>query len=234
MSAITREPRRVSVVIPTWNAGERFLEVLAALDSQDIDEGFEFVVIDSGSTDGTAERAARAGAYVERIPQADFNHGATRNLGISRSRGEFVALLTQDAVPMRRDYLRNLVSAFERDNVDGVYARQYPRPDCDPLLARAPTALECSARRTGTQGSGPWRSGGLAGPVSPAPRLGALPLGSLRQRRIRGPTHELGNDSVSRAQLRRRRRLGSLDPPGPEAPWPSNRARKSNTRTASA
>jgi rhamnosyltransferase len=125
----------VSVVIPTRNGGARFREVLTALDAQEIEGGFELVVVDSSSTDGTVEAAAAAGAVVERISPADFNHGATRNLGIARSRGRLVALLTHDSVPIGRDYLQNLLRPFERANVDGVYARQYPRPDCDPLLA---------------------------------------------------------------------------------------------------
>jgi rhamnosyltransferase len=125
----------VSLVVPTWNAGARFHELLAALAGQDVEGGFEMVVVDSGSTDGTAEAAARAGAYVERIPQREFNHGRTRNLAIARTRGALVALLTQDAVPMDASYLRTLAAAFDDERVDGAWARQVPRSDCDPLLA---------------------------------------------------------------------------------------------------
>jgi len=133
-SAITSEPRAVSCVIPTWNGGARFREVLEALGSQELTDGLELVVVDSGSTDGTPEAARTAGARVETIEQASFNHGATRNLGISHCHGDLVLLLTQDAVPIGPHYVRQLVGAFERGNVDGAYARQYPRPDCDPIL----------------------------------------------------------------------------------------------------
>ncbi len=134
-SAIHPDARRISLVIPTLDAGPRFQEVLEALASQDIAGGFELVVIDSGSSDGTLEAAARAGASVERIPRSEFNHGRTRNLGIARAHGEIVALLTQDAVPIGRSYLTELVRPFENPGIDGVYARQFPRPDCDPILA---------------------------------------------------------------------------------------------------
>jgi rhamnosyltransferase len=133
-SAITSEPRRLSVVVPTLNAGPRFEEVLEALASQDVEGGFQLVVIDSGSTDGTREAAEAAGARVEVIDRSEFNHGGTRNRGIGLADGEVCALLTQDAVPIGRDYLANLTRPFERENVDGTYARQYPRPDCDPIL----------------------------------------------------------------------------------------------------
>jgi rhamnosyltransferase len=109
--------------------------VLLALASQDVPGGFELLVIDSGSRDGTAEAARAAGARVETIPQAEFNHGGTRNRGIALARGEIGALLTQDALPMGRGYLRALQRTYATPSVDGAYARQYPRPDCDPLLA---------------------------------------------------------------------------------------------------
>lgn len=132
-SAITSEARRLAVVVPTWNGGPRFRELLLALESQDLEH--ELIVIDSGSRDGTPEAARAAGARVESIAQAEFNHGATRNRAIALTRGTIVALLTQDALPMGKNYLRQLVRPFENPLVDGAYARQFPRPDCDPLLA---------------------------------------------------------------------------------------------------
>ncbi len=132
-SAIRAEARALSVVVPTWNGGARFRELLLALASQDLEH--ELVVLDSGSRDGTPEAARAAGARVESIPQSEFNHGASRNRAIALTHGEIVALLTQDALPMGGDYLRSLAKPFANPRVDGAYARQYPRPDCDPLLA---------------------------------------------------------------------------------------------------
>ncbi len=131
-SAIRRGAERVSVVIPTWNAGTRFHAVLDALAAQDLPH--ELIVIDSSSTDGTALAAAGAGAYVETIPQSEFGHGRTRNVGISRAHGEILCLLTQDARPLGPSYLSELVRAFEDPAIDGAYARQFALPDADPIL----------------------------------------------------------------------------------------------------
>lgn len=126
---------RVSVVIPTWNGGERFQEVLDALAAQRGAGDIDLVVMDSESRDGTADRARRAGARVEVIPRETFNHGLTRNLGIAKARGELVLLLTQDAVP-RDGWLEALVSSLEQDpRAAGAYGRQVPRPGGNPLLA---------------------------------------------------------------------------------------------------
>lgn len=124
----------VSVVIPTWNGGAPFRDCLRALSEQTLGP-FELVVVDSGSTDGTREAAQEFGATVQVIDQRTFNHGGTRNLGIARSSGDVVCLLTQDAVPTGDGYLAALTAAFDDAAVDGAYARQLPRADCDPLIA---------------------------------------------------------------------------------------------------
>mgnify|MGYP002777946271 CR=1 FL=1 len=135
MGAITHQPRPLSLVIPTWNGGPRFLQLLDVLDQQDVPGGFQLVVVDSTSRDGTPEAARARGALVHQIPQSEFGHGKTRNLGLSLAAGRVVALLTQDAVPMDRHYLSALEEAFADESIDGAYARQFPQPDCDPILA---------------------------------------------------------------------------------------------------
>lgn len=131
---MTQSAPRASVVIPTKNAGPLFREVLDALRGQELFGGFEVLVVDSGSTDGTAELAEKLAERVLRIPPAEFNHGRTRNLAVSRTRGEFVALLVQDATPADKNWLSRLVDCFADPQVAGAYSRQIPRPDCPPLI----------------------------------------------------------------------------------------------------
>jgi rhamnosyltransferase len=122
-----------TVLIPTLNGGERLRLVLERIREQRTDFPFDLLVIDSGSTDGSDAAAEAMGAQVIRIARREFNHGLTRNRGIAESRGEFVALLTQDAVPIG-DWLQPLVDSFRSDHrVAGAYCRQVPRPDCNPL-----------------------------------------------------------------------------------------------------
>ena len=125
---------KVSIVIPTLNAGPEFEEMLKKLSAQEGDFEREIFVVDSGSTDGTDELARRYGASVYEITRAEFNHGATRNLGISLTRGEYVALIVQDAVPLDERWLAAMVEDLERDErVAGVYGRQIPREDAGVL-----------------------------------------------------------------------------------------------------
>jgi len=53
---------RIAVVIPTYNAGPQFAQLLEALRAQRVDGAPELVVIDSGSRDGTPELAIAASA----------------------------------------------------------------------------------------------------------------------------------------------------------------------------
>lgn len=130
----------LSVVVPTWNGGSRFVRLLEALREQDVAGPVEWLVIDSGSSDGTREAAERAGARVIQIDQREFQHGRTRNRAIAEASGEIVLLLTQDAVPMGTGYLAAMLAIFQDAPdggapIDAAYARQFPRPDCDPILA---------------------------------------------------------------------------------------------------
>ena len=117
------------------NAGPIFDEVLGRLFSQETDFDYEVVVLDSGSTDGTVETARKHGAIVHAINPVEFDHGATRDLGASLSRGEYVAFTVQDALPLDGRWLTAMVEDLRGDElVAGVYGRQLPpRPQSSPL-----------------------------------------------------------------------------------------------------
>jgi len=125
-------------VIPTYNAGPDFGPLLEALSNQRTDFTYEVLVVDSGSSDGTREAALGHSARVLDVPKSEFNHGRTRNRGISEASGEFVAMLVQDAVPADQHWLQGLLENLARDErVAGVYSRQIPRPGCDPFTRYA-------------------------------------------------------------------------------------------------
>jgi len=123
----------ISVVIPVRNGGEDFRRCLEALAGQHADDEIETVVIDSSSSDGSAELARAHGARVETIPVAEFNHGATRNLGAELSRGETLVFTSQDAYAERSDWLELLTQPLSEDaGLAGVYGRQLAHHDATP------------------------------------------------------------------------------------------------------
>ena len=134
-TAIRADAAAVSVAIPTRDGGARFLALLERLARQDLPGGLQLVVVDSGSRDGTPEAARAAGARVERVAPEGFQHGRTRNRALELCAGERVVLLTQDALPVGDETVRRLAAALDDERLDGAFARQVPRPGCDPLMA---------------------------------------------------------------------------------------------------
>lgn len=121
--------RRVdcSVVVPTRDGGAPFRRLARHLAGLVSHVGVEVLIIDSGSTDGTPEAAEAAGLRVHRIAPETFGHGRTRNLGVAMTRGDVVAFLTQDVLPVTPDWPERLVAALADPSVAGVYGRQVPR-----------------------------------------------------------------------------------------------------------
>lgn len=127
---------KLSLVIPTLNAGEDFVTLLQRIRDQSVQSSIEILIVDSGSSDGTIEIAQKFGARVISIEPQSFNHGGTRNLGISNTAGEFICLLTQDALPIGPRFFETLLCSLQDHQAAGVYARQIPRAKASPLVKR--------------------------------------------------------------------------------------------------
>lgn len=120
----------ISVVLPTLN-GERELPNLLDRLAEQTRPADEVLVVDSASDDHTREVAASyPGVQVIAIERTDFNHGLTRDLALRETSGDYVAFLTQDAVPANDYYLENLAAPLDADmQVALVSGRQLPRDD---------------------------------------------------------------------------------------------------------
>lgn len=100
----------VSVVIPTYNAGPSFEELLKRLRNQKLDGKLEIIVVDSGSRDETLALAQNYDAQIVSIPQESFSHSYARNLGSEAAEGEILLFMTQDALPMGRDWVERMIA----------------------------------------------------------------------------------------------------------------------------
>jgi rhamnosyltransferase len=123
----------ISIVIPVKNGGADLVRCLDSIARQDVDEEFEVVVVDSGSCDGSVERAHQAGARVHQIPPYEFHHGRTRNLGAALARGEVLVFTSQDAHAATNTWLAELTAPLREDeHVAGVYGRQLALANASP------------------------------------------------------------------------------------------------------
>lgn len=131
---------KATVFIPTYN-GEKYLKrILTMLFKQETDFEYEVLIIDSGSKDGTLDiirsfQAKHANLRLHEIPNSEYGHGRTRNLGAQMANGEIIAFLSHDAVPASKWWLTEIVKPFDlMPEVKGVVGRQTPQPKCVPLL----------------------------------------------------------------------------------------------------
>lgn len=85
----------VSVIIPAYNC-EKFLDrALYSVLAQSW-KNIEIIVVDDGSTDSTAERAARFGDKITYVYQENAGASSARNNGIQIATGEYIAFLDAD------------------------------------------------------------------------------------------------------------------------------------------
>jgi glycosyltransferase involved in cell wall biosynthesis len=94
---------RVSVIMPVYN-GDKYIEIaINSVQSQSF-EDWELIIVDDGSIDNSLKIATQYSIVDKRIKTYTHilskNRGvsASRNLGISHSRGEYIALLDADDV----------------------------------------------------------------------------------------------------------------------------------------
>jgi glycosyltransferase involved in cell wall biosynthesis len=94
----------ISVVIPAYNRAELIGTTLRSLLAQTLPAA-EIIVVDDGSTDGTAEVAEAFGSPVRVFRQENAGPGAARNRGFKESRGSFIHFFDSDdiAIPNKHE-----------------------------------------------------------------------------------------------------------------------------------
>lgn len=131
---------QVSVIVPCYNEEQDIPRCLTDLLSQDY-ENMEIIVVDDGSTDGTAQVVKR---FMEKNPRLKlFSSGGrrgpanARNLGAKASSGEVLIFKDADAKTPDMHFVRNLVEPFEDSEVQVVLARSYTLIPTSSFLERS-------------------------------------------------------------------------------------------------
>ena len=134
---------KISIVIPIKNAAGWLDKLIESLLSQTLAGSSEIILIDSGSEDNSVEiiKGYPEITLIQIDPQL-FNHGATRNLGISKAKGEFVVFTVQDALPVDNLWLQNLSDGFVNEKIAAVCGKQIVLHDLDknPVQWHRPVA----------------------------------------------------------------------------------------------
>lgn len=151
-SPLDAEPRVTGVVV-AHNSVEVLEECLSALSC----EGIPAIVVDSGSSDGSAMLVERRFPAVELVRTPNIGFGSACNLGISRCTSEFILVLNADAWPLAGAVSR--LAAAARDPAVAVAGPRLVSPEGRPQRTvigqpvRIPelvawTLLPCATRAT--------------------------------------------------------------------------------------
>ena len=153
---MNREELRADVIIPVYGPDEKFYMLIARLMQQTVLPRRIIIMNTERSlweNSGAPEQLSALGAAVlcevHHVTKAEFDHGATRNLGVSFSKTPQFVMMTQDAVPADRYLLEELLTPLQKTNacrghsqpaqpvedaeVRMTYARQMPGKDADLL-----------------------------------------------------------------------------------------------------
>ena len=105
----------VSIIIPLYNKADQIAHTLECAHSQSFQD-WEAIVVDDGSTDGSAEEVRKfADPRIRMVLQKNAGVSAARNRGVAEARGEYVAFLDADD-EWKPEYLTAMMEL----------ARQYP------------------------------------------------------------------------------------------------------------
>lgn len=122
---------KISIIIPVKNGIATIRQCLDAIFAQTLIDQTEVIVIDSGSTDGTLEVLQEYPIRLYQIPPENFNHGTTRNYGVSLTKGEFIVMTVQDAVATDNKWLEKITLPFYNPQIMGVCGRQMVPEEID-------------------------------------------------------------------------------------------------------
>ncbi len=130
---------RISVIIPLYNKVREIQRTLLSVVEQSV-QPLEVIVIDDGSTDGSAEVVEAMGLPLVRlIRQNNAGVSAARNKAMQMAQGEWVALLDGDD-RWRSDYLKNVERMIETHPAAGAIGTAFDVDDGKRLVAgKTPT-----------------------------------------------------------------------------------------------
>lgn len=110
---------KFSVIIPTYNRCEQLQATLKSVSNQSIKD-FELIVVNDGSTDGTA--SFLNSTKIENLivlHQKNSGPASARNAGIKISKGDFIAFTDDDCV-VPENWLSNFEKVFHQSSADVI------------------------------------------------------------------------------------------------------------------
>ncbi|MFC0200955.1 glycosyltransferase [Paracoccus rhizosphaerae] len=113
----------ISVVIPVWNGESRIAATLDAISLQTAArDQFEVIVVDNGSTDGTADIVRRY-PFVTLLSEPQPGSYRARNRGVAVARCEYILFTDGDCIPVP-EWIEEAMKEIGKNRDVGIWAGQ--------------------------------------------------------------------------------------------------------------
>jgi GT2 family glycosyltransferase len=113
---------RAAIIILNWNSHEMTAECIRSLRAMDTSD-FEIIVVDNGSSDGSADKLLQQFPQITVLPQAEnLGFAAGCNVGMRHAladQAEYVLLLNNDTV-VAPEFIREMLATIQSDPRIGV------------------------------------------------------------------------------------------------------------------
>ena len=132
----------VSIIVRTKNEYFWIGKCLNEIYNQDY-KNFEVILVDNNSKDKTISIVKKNFPKVKIVNYSSKNFfpGKALNLGIKKSKGNLIAMISGHCIPKNNQWLKNLVKNFKNSSVLACYGRQEPSDISEPNDVRDLTYL---------------------------------------------------------------------------------------------
>jgi glycosyltransferase involved in cell wall biosynthesis len=120
---------KVSICIPTYNRKDYLRETIESVFTQTYKD-YEVIIVDDGSTDGTAEMLKNIDLPIRYYWQKNSGEAVTRNKMIKIAQGEFITFVDSDDLLMH-DAVEKMMNVMEVEGGEVIVYGPYQRIDQD-------------------------------------------------------------------------------------------------------
>lgn len=116
----------VSFVIRIKNEYRDIKQTIDSIKSQILDSGIEveIIIVDNMSTDGGPKSVEDDVDEIIYISDEDFSWGKAINLGIEKSKGNYIVLMSGHCILLNVHVLMEAIKLFDENDIDALYGKQ--------------------------------------------------------------------------------------------------------------